>query len=86
MGCARNRCGAAHEPKFGGVFPEPHIIEESAQVANLGRRRNAGARLRAHRVQPTQHALVPTQIHADGVEKPRLVGHKLRSELVQLGH
>ena len=66
------------------VLDQPHLVERDAHVADLGRRGDAGAGLRAHVVQPAHDARVPGRVHARRVVERGLVRDELRQLCVEL--
>ncbi len=79
----RNLRRAPHRRHLVCVLDEPHLIEQRAHVMDRGRRRDAAARLRAHRVDPAQHAAVPWLVAAEVAKELRLIGKQLRHPRVE---
>ena len=89
-GAAVRRGGDARGAPHGGelllVLDEAHVVEERAHVVQPLGRRDPGARLRAHDIEPAHHARVPVGLRANGVIEHRLVFEELRQRLVELAH
>src|SRR2546421_10172090 len=65
--------GAAHYALLVRILDDTHVVDDRAHVLHTIRRGDAGARTRAHRVQPLHGARVPRGVGADGVIQRRLV-------------
>ena len=75
---------APHGRQFVRVLDEPHVVEQGAHVGDRGRRRDAIAHLRAHRVQPAQHARVPRLVAAEMAVQRRLIRKQFRQQCIKL--
>ena len=76
--------GAPHERELVRVLDQAHLVDQRAHVLHALGRGDAGARLRAHRVQPAHRARVPVGVGAQRVVQRRLVLEQLGQRLVEL--
>src|SRR5712692_11717050 len=86
VGGRRDRRRAAHHGELPVVLDQTHVVERGAHVADLGRRADARACLRADLIQPSHDARVPTRVGSGGVVKRRLIGEQLGHVLVERLH